>query len=220
MILQTSKPTISQALWTWCWASRTTVIGVTQIDGLRRYIDAATTLTQITRGRAEELVRELVASGEVERVHAQEWIDDLVKRSREASENLMHQVSSEVERQLGDRGVKRLDVDDLAERVAGIIGLAQAVGRNVAHGRSWDAGTEHNGHNGTGDAKAGAKQKAKSQKTKDPSKKSSDKKKKDSSVSAKAPKAKSADQKKGSKKDSADKDSAENKDSAEQKATT
>lgn len=191
-------------------------MGVTQIDGLRRYIDAATTLTQITRGRAEELVRELVASGEVERANAQEWIDDLVKRSREASENLMHQVSSEVERQLGDRGVKKIDVDDLAERVAGIIGLAQAVGRNVTHGRSWDAGTGRNGHNGHGDAKSeGVKQKTKSQKSKDPSKKSSEKKKKDSTVSAKAPKAKSAEQKKSSKKDSAD-----NKDSAEQKATT
>jgi polyhydroxyalkanoate synthesis regulator phasin len=115
---------------------------VNQIDGLRRYIEAATTLTQITRGRAEELVRELVASGELERIHAQEWIDDLLKRSREASENLMDQVSSEVDRQLGERGVKNIDLDDLADKVAGIIGLAATVGRNVARGRGWQT----NGH--------------------------------------------------------------------------
>jgi polyhydroxyalkanoate synthesis regulator phasin len=115
---------------------------VTQLDGLRRYIEAATTLTQITRGRAEELVRELVASGELERIHAQEWIDDLLKRSREASENLVGQVSSEVDRQLGELGLKNLDLDDLAEKVAGIIGLAATMGRNVTQGRGWGS----NGH--------------------------------------------------------------------------
>ena len=92
---------------------------MTQLDGLRRYLEAATTLTQITRGRAEELVRELVASGEVERSRAQDWIDDLIKRSREASETLVSQVSSEVDKQLGER-LKDLDLDDLAKRVAGI----------------------------------------------------------------------------------------------------
>jgi polyhydroxyalkanoate synthesis regulator phasin len=103
---------------------------VTQLDGLRRYLEAATTLTQITRGRAEELVRELVASGEVERSRAQDWIDDLIKRSREASETLMSQVSSEVDKQLGER-FKDLDLDDLAKRVAGIIELAGNLGRNA-----------------------------------------------------------------------------------------
>jgi polyhydroxyalkanoate synthesis regulator phasin len=99
---------------------------VTQLDGLRRYLEAATTLTQITRGRAEELVRELVASGEVERSRAQDWI----KRSREASETLVNQVSSEVEKQLGER-LKDLDLDDLARRVAGMIELAGTLGRNA-----------------------------------------------------------------------------------------
>jgi polyhydroxyalkanoate synthesis regulator phasin len=103
---------------------------VTQLDGLRRYLEAATTLTQITRGRAEELVRELVASGEVERSRAQDWIDDLIKRSREASETLVNQVSSEVEKQLGER-LKDLDLDDLARRVAGMIELAGTLGRNA-----------------------------------------------------------------------------------------
>jgi polyhydroxyalkanoate synthesis regulator phasin len=103
---------------------------VAQIDGLRRYIEAATTLTQVTRGRAEEIVRELVASGEVERNRAQDWIEDLIKRSREASETLVTQVSSEVERQLGER-FKDLDLDDLAKRVAGMIEMAGALGRSV-----------------------------------------------------------------------------------------
>jgi polyhydroxyalkanoate synthesis regulator phasin len=100
---------------------------VTQLDGLKRYLDAATTLTQITRGRAEELVREMVASGEVERVHAQEWVEDLLKRSKEVSETLVAQVAAEVDKQ-----IKNLDLDDLAVRIAGLIDLAGTVGRNVA----------------------------------------------------------------------------------------
>jgi polyhydroxyalkanoate synthesis regulator phasin len=104
---------------------------VNQLDGLRRYIEAATTLTSITRARAEELVRDLVASGELERGRAQDWIEDLVKRSREASEALVSTVSSEVDRQLGERGFKNFDLDDLAQRVAAIITMAGNAGRTA-----------------------------------------------------------------------------------------
>jgi polyhydroxyalkanoate synthesis regulator phasin len=113
---------------------------VNQLDGLRRYLDAATTLTQITRGRAEDIVRDLVASGELERTRAQEWIEDLVKRSREASELLVASVAAEVERQLSDRGLKNLDLDDLAQRVAGILEHAGTVGRNVTMPKVWARG--------------------------------------------------------------------------------
>jgi polyhydroxyalkanoate synthesis regulator phasin len=104
-------------------------------------MEAATTFTQITRGRAEELVRDLVVSGELERTRAQEWIEDLVKRSREASETLVSSISAEVERQLADRGLKNLDLDDLAQRVAGILEHAGTVGRNVTMPRVWARGT-------------------------------------------------------------------------------
>ena len=63
-----------------------------------------------------------------ERGRAQDWIEDLVKRSREASEALMSTVSSEVDRQLGERGLKNFDLDDLAQRVAAIITMAGNAG--------------------------------------------------------------------------------------------
>jgi len=141
---------------------------VNQLDGLRRYLEAATTLTQITRGRAEELVRDLVASGELERTRAQEWIEDLVKRSRDASEMLVSSISAEVDRQLEHRGFKNLDLDDLAQKVAGLLEHAGSVGRNVTVPRAWsrDAG-------GTAaTATAGAKTKSGSGKKKDGSTKS------------------------------------------------
>ena len=182
-----------------------------QLDGLRRYLEAATTLTQITRGRAEELVRDLVASGELERTRAQEWIEDLLKRSREASEVLLATISAEVDRQLGERGFKNLDLDDLAQRVAGIIELAGTVGRNVSVPKVWPRGSGDQGQatkdtsNGTvdtasGDRESGQKEKAKSGdgKKKDGSAKSGTKDKKSDAKKSEAKKS-------GSKKSGADK---------------
>jgi polyhydroxyalkanoate synthesis regulator phasin len=143
---------------------------VTQLDGLRRYIEAATTLTLITRARAEELVRDLVASGELERGRAQDWIEDLVKRSREASETLVSTVTSEVDRQLGDLGLKNLDLDDLAQRVAAIIGRAGIVGRTVTSQRSSD-------RDGHADGGPTAKKSSPKSQAKSPAGKSSAKKK-------------------------------------------
>ena len=88
-------------------------------EGLRRYIDAGMNLTQITRARAEELVRELIKTGEFERTRAQEWVEDLVRLSRERSEAFVHLVRNEVRSQLDDLGLTNLD--DLAKRVAEIL---------------------------------------------------------------------------------------------------
>src|ERR1700686_1981064 len=88
-------------------------------DGLRRYVEAATALTQITRSRAEELVRELIKAGELERHRAQDWVEDLVKASRERSEALVATVRGEVRQQLKELGFT--NVDDLAKKVAEIL---------------------------------------------------------------------------------------------------
>jgi polyhydroxyalkanoate synthesis regulator phasin len=144
---------------------------VNQLDGLRRYIEAATTLTSITRARAEELVRDLVASGELERGRAQDWIEDLVKRSREASEALVSTVSSEVDRQLGERGLKNFDLDDLAQRVAAIITMAGNAGR-TATSRS-----RHESEDGAATKKTPSAKSASAKSNKSSARKSSTKKK-------------------------------------------
>jgi polyhydroxyalkanoate synthesis regulator phasin len=88
-------------------------------DGFRRYIDAGISLTQITRARAEELVRELVQSGEVESSNAQDRVDDLLRRSREASEELVTFIRDQVRVQLRDLGFT--DLDDFTHRVADML---------------------------------------------------------------------------------------------------
>jgi len=104
---------------------------MTENDGLRRYVDAATALTQITRSRAEELVRELIKTGELERHRAQDWVETLVKASRDRSEALVDTVRGEVRQQLKELGFT--NVDDLAKKVAEILSRSSAAGRQATH---------------------------------------------------------------------------------------
>ena len=86
-------------------------------------------LTQITRARAEELVRELIKTGEVERHRAQDWVEDIVKASRDRSEALVATVRGEVRQQLKELGFT--NVDDLAKKVADILARSSAAARNA-----------------------------------------------------------------------------------------
>jgi polyhydroxyalkanoate synthesis regulator phasin len=107
---------------------------MSQIDGLKRYLEAGLALGQITRGRAEEAVHDLIQTGEVERNRAQEWVEDLLSTSRERSEAFISTVRSEVRSQLSDVGVTNLD--ELARRVAKILERGQAAARKAAKGAS------------------------------------------------------------------------------------
>ena len=71
-----------------------------QGDVLRRYLDMGMALGQLTRARAEEIVRDLVHAGEVAPAQARELIEDLLERSRRNAEMLAEVVRGEVRRQL------------------------------------------------------------------------------------------------------------------------
>lgn len=107
-------------------------------EGFRKYVEAGAVLGQITRARAEEVVRELVGAGEVQRGQAQHWVDDLVERSRKASEELVHLIRAEVSSQLGSLGV---DPEDLAKQVAEILKHSAGVGRKATSSAASTAGT-------------------------------------------------------------------------------
>jgi polyhydroxyalkanoate synthesis regulator phasin len=100
-------------------------------DGLKRYLEAGLALTQITRARAEELVHELIQAGEVETTRAQDWVEDLVKTSRERSDTLMATVRGEVKTQLADLGITNMD--DLAHRVSDMLDRAESAARSATH---------------------------------------------------------------------------------------
>jgi len=95
-------------------------------DGFRKYFEAGTVLGHVTRARAEEIVRELVNAGEVQRGQASDWVDDLVEWSRKASEELVAAIRKEVQNQLHSLNV---NPDDLAKQVADILKHSANVGR-------------------------------------------------------------------------------------------
>ena len=100
-----------------------------ETDGLKRYLEAGMALTQVTRARAEELVRELVKTGEFESSRAQDWVEDLVKVSRERSETLVSTIRGEVSHQLKELGFT--NVDDLARKVEDVLQRSSEVARKA-----------------------------------------------------------------------------------------
>jgi polyhydroxyalkanoate synthesis regulator phasin len=98
-------------------------------DGFRKYVEAGSAFTQVTRARAEEIVHELVDAGHVQRSQAQTWVDDLVERSRNASEQFVETIRSEVVSQLSHLGVN--SVDDVAKQVADILKRSASAGRSA-----------------------------------------------------------------------------------------
>ena len=100
-------------------------------DGFKKYVEAAAVLGQVTRARAEEIVHELVDAGVLQRGQAQEWVDDVVERSRKASEDLVHMIRSEVSHQLTAMGIDR---DNLARQVADLVRQSAEAGRRATSG--------------------------------------------------------------------------------------
>ncbi|MHB1517003.1 MAG: histone H1-like repetitive region-containing protein [Acidimicrobiales bacterium] len=92
-------------------------------DGFQRYLEAGIAFTNMTRARAEELVNELIQSGEIQGKDARVWVDDIVARSRKSRETLLEQVRNEVGRQLDG------NLDVLAEKVASLLNRTADAGR-------------------------------------------------------------------------------------------
>lgn len=71
-----------------------------QNELFKRYLDAGMQFSQMTRERAEAIVRDLVKAGEVQAEQTQTLVTEVLERSRKNTERLMEQVQSEVRKQL------------------------------------------------------------------------------------------------------------------------
>jgi polyhydroxyalkanoate synthesis regulator phasin len=67
---------------------------------LQQYFEAGMQFQEITRDRAERIVRELVKVGEVRRATATAAVDELVERTRHNAQQLLDAVQTEVRNQL------------------------------------------------------------------------------------------------------------------------
>jgi polyhydroxyalkanoate synthesis regulator phasin len=92
-----------------------------QNDQLRRYLDAGIAFTQMTRQRAQAIVKDLVNAGEIQRDQTQQFVDELVDRSRKNTEMLLDTVRKEVADQLSSLGIAtKSDLAALERRLTGV----------------------------------------------------------------------------------------------------
>jgi polyhydroxyalkanoate synthesis regulator phasin len=96
-------------------------------ERIKKYLEAGTVLGQVTRARAEEIVKELVAAGDIQRGQAQEWVDNLIDRSRRTSEQVLELVRHEVSTQLSRVDTPALEA--IASQVADILHRSADAGR-------------------------------------------------------------------------------------------
>ncbi|HET7487111.1 MAG TPA: hypothetical protein VFJ85_04225 [Acidimicrobiales bacterium] len=102
-------------------------------DLLRRYVEAGIALTQLTRVRAEAIVRELVKLGDVQREQTQDRVDELLDWGRKSTETLVEVVRKEVGDQLTAMGFATKDeVERLRARFDSWMGKAPAGKRGDA----------------------------------------------------------------------------------------
>ncbi len=94
-----------------------------QNDILKRYLDAGIAFTQLTRARAEDIVKELVKAGEVQRDQVQAQVDELIDRSRRNTEQLVSMVRQEVAAQFSQLGLAtKADIEALEHRLTAKFG--------------------------------------------------------------------------------------------------
>ena len=98
-------------------------------ERIKKYLEAGTVFGQVTRARAEEIVRELVNAGDIQRGQAQEWVDNLVDRSRKTSEQVLELVRHEVSTQLSKIDASSLEA--IANQVADLLKRSAEAGRSA-----------------------------------------------------------------------------------------
>jgi polyhydroxyalkanoate synthesis regulator phasin len=102
-------------------------------DTLRRYLDAGMAFTQLTRARAQAIVKDLVKAGELQREQAQDRVEELMDRSRKNTEQLLDVVRKEVRQQLAAMGLAtKDDIARLERKIASATGAKKTGGTKKA----------------------------------------------------------------------------------------
>jgi polyhydroxyalkanoate synthesis regulator phasin len=88
-------------------------------DELRRIALFTSGVAELSRARAEEIVKGLVRNGEIRREQTAAWVKNLMEVSRQNREELTEFVGGEIRDQIANLGLAtRRDVERLERRVA------------------------------------------------------------------------------------------------------
>jgi polyhydroxyalkanoate synthesis regulator phasin len=126
---------------------------------IRRYLDAGIAFTQMTRQRAEDIVRDLVKAGEVQTEQTQQLVEELVNRSRENTERLFESVREQVNASINNLGLATRD--DIARLEARLDAISPAAATPAPAKRSTKKLVVPSGTAATAKKAAGTKKAAK-----------------------------------------------------------
>lgn len=88
------------------------------LDELRRVALFGSGVAELTRNRAEQLVKDLVSGGGLGQADAKGLVKDLIERSRENRKEIAALVRGEIENQIGHVGfASRRDIEALERRI-------------------------------------------------------------------------------------------------------
>lgn len=91
------------------------------LDELRRAALITSGVAELTRSRAEQVVKDLVKAGDVRRDQASSLVRELMKRSEQNRKDLAGFVRSEIQNQIANLGLAtKRDVERLERRVGRI----------------------------------------------------------------------------------------------------
>jgi len=89
------------------------------LDEVRRIAMVTSGVAELTKNRAEQIVRDLVKAGDVRRDQTSQMVKELVSRSAENRRELTGFVRSEIRAQIENLGVAgRRDIEKLERRIA------------------------------------------------------------------------------------------------------
>jgi polyhydroxyalkanoate synthesis regulator phasin len=88
-------------------------------DEIRRVVLITTGVVELTRNRAEAVVRDLIKSGELSGGQATQTVRDLMERSKQNRTEILNLVSSEMRNQVQAIGLaSKRDIERLERRIA------------------------------------------------------------------------------------------------------
>lgn len=93
---------------------------MTDSDPLRRYVEAGLALTELTRAKAEALVRDWAKAGDLQREQAQDRVEELLDKSKRSTDSLVAMIRREMAQQLSSMGFATKE--DLAAMEARLMG--------------------------------------------------------------------------------------------------
>jgi polyhydroxyalkanoate synthesis regulator phasin len=97
-------------------------------DVARQYFEAWVTMGEVTRERAEEIVRQLVEAGDIQREHFEAWVERLLEQAEANARAVAEIVRTELGKQLASLGlVSRSDVARLEARLDDLTGRLSTV---------------------------------------------------------------------------------------------